>query len=117
MDWGIVVIIGLFLIYYLLIFLDQRRLITEPKEIIMKFLAIVLFYAGVSLIYFSITGRPLLTDNQQNYNVYIFIIGFIAILWTIPFMMKDFKFYSKIFAKSDTTRELRLKSNHKKKKK
>ena len=65
----------------------------EPREIIEKFLAIVLTYAGFSLIYFSFTGKPFLTDSVTEYYIYIFIIGFIAVLWAIPNLLSEFKFY------------------------
>ncbi|MDD4878736.1 MAG: hypothetical protein PHO02_06950 [Candidatus Nanoarchaeia archaeon] len=109
MDWSIVVIIGIFLVYYITIFIEQRKLLTEPKDIISKFLVVVLFYAGLSLIYYSIVGRPLLTESPQTYNAYIFIIGFIAIIWTLPLILKDFRFYNRLFAKTKET-NLKLKS-------
>jgi len=109
MDWGIIAIIGLFLIYYLLILIDRKKFITDPKEIIIKFLAVVFLYAGISLIYLSIFGYPLFQANPETYNVYIFIMGFIAILWTIPFLIKDFRFYNKWFVKGDEHEDLKLK--------
>jgi hypothetical protein len=108
MNLEIIVIIGIYLFYYIMIFLDQKRIITEPKEIIMKFLAVVFLYAGISLIYFSVIGKPLFTDNPESYNVYIFIIGFIAVLWTVPFLLNDFKFFRKLFVRGAS--EIRLKS-------
>ena len=114
MDWSIIVIICIFLVFYITTFIDQKTLITDPKEILVKFLAVVFLYAGISLIYFSITGSPLFTTNTEVYNVYIFIIGFIALLWTIPFLIKDYSFYKKWFKKGDTRDDLRLKSSRKK---
>ncbi|MFH1066083.1 MAG: hypothetical protein V1734_06255 [Nanoarchaeota archaeon] len=108
MDWSILIIIILFLLYYIAILIEQRKLLTEPKDIITKFLVVLLFYAGFSLIYYSVVGRPLLTDNPQTYNAYIFIIGFIAIIWTLPIILKDFKFYHRLFVKTDTA-NLKLK--------
>ena len=95
--------------YYLLSFWDQRKIITDPKEILMKFLAVVFMYAGISLIYFSITGKPLLTEDVKVYNVYIFIIGFIAIIWTVPFLVKDFYFFKKLFVRDKNGEEIKLK--------
>jgi len=50
-------------------------------------------YAGISLIYYSITGRPFLNDSPEAYNIYIFIIGFIALLWTVPNLLEKFTFF------------------------
>ncbi|MBT3985139.1 hypothetical protein HOD38_00300 [archaeon] len=113
MDWSIIVIICIFLVFYIATFIDQKTLITDPKEILIKFLAVVFLYAGISLIYFSITGSPLFTTNTEVYNVYIFIIGFIALLWTIPFLIKDYSFYRKWFKKGDPREDIKLKVNHK----
>jgi len=93
------VIISMFMFYYLLVLIFERRIIDEPKEIIEKFLAIILSYAGVSLIYFSVTGKPFLTDNVSEYYVYIFIIGFISVLWAIPNLLSEFKFFRKFVGK------------------
>jgi hypothetical protein len=109
MDWGIVVTIGIFLVYYLLILWDRKKFITDPKEIIMSFLAVVLLYAGISLIYLSIFGYSLFNASPESYNVYIFIMGFIAVLWTIPFLIKEFRFYNRWFVKGDEHNDLKLK--------
>lgn len=87
------IIIGIFVLYYLAILIWERRFIEEPREIIDKFLAVVLGYAGVSLIYFSLTGQPLLSDSIEEYYIYTFIIGFIAILWALPTLLKEFRFF------------------------
>ena len=71
----------------------------DPKEIISKFLSVILLYAGISIIYFSFTGEPFLSDSQENYNLYIFIIGFVAILWTIPDLLSEFAFFRKFMVK------------------
>jgi len=96
-DAGFGVIIGVFLIYYLLVLVFERKLIKDPEEIIEKFLSVILLYAGVSLIYFSITGKPFLNDSPETYNIYIFVIGFIAVLWTVPHMLEKFRFFNKFF--------------------
>jgi hypothetical protein len=93
MDIGYVTIIGLFLVYYLAVLIISRKMISEPKEILSKFFAVMLFFAGVSIIYFSFTGRAFLGGTTDNYNLYIFIMGFVAILWTIPELLKEFKFF------------------------
>lgn len=90
---GYLIIVGLFLVYYLMVLLFEKRMIHDPKEIIGKFLSVILFYAGISIIGFSFTGEPFLGDSIENYNVYIFIIGFIAVLWTIPELLSEFRFF------------------------
>ena len=89
------IIIGIFLIYYLTILITEKKMLHDPKEIISKFLSIILFYAGISIIYFSLTGKPLLDETQETYNIYIFLIGFVAVLWTIPELLSEFKFFKK----------------------
>lgn len=93
------IIVSLFLIYYLLILIFEKKIIKDPAEIIEKFLSIVLLYAGISIIYFSITGKPFLEDKIENYYIYIFLIGFIAILWTIPNLLEEFEFFKKFMNK------------------
>ena len=95
-----IVIVSAFIIYYLIVLLVEKRFIREPSEIITKFLAVLLLFAGVSLIYYSFTGKPFLTDSDQNYSLYIFIIGFIAIIWTIPELLSEFKIFKK-YTKKD----------------
>jgi len=89
------IIIGIFLIYYLTLLITEKRMLHDPKEIISKFLSVILFYAGISIIYFSLTGKPFFTESTETYNLYIFIIGFVAILWTIPELLSEFKFFKK----------------------
>ena len=89
------IIVGIFLLYYLLVLIIERKMISEPKEIISKFLAVILLYAGISIIYFSFTGKPFLSESTENYNLYIFIIGFVSILWTIPDLLSEFNFFNK----------------------
>lgn len=97
---GYLLVISVFLFYYLLLVLFERKLLHEPREIIEKFLAITLLYAGVSLIYFSLTGEPLFTSTVEEYSIYIFIIGFIASLWAIPTLLSEFRFFSRFNKKS-----------------
>lgn len=94
-DTGYLIIIGVFVLYYLIVLLVERKIIKEPSEIIDKFLSVILMYAGISLIYFSITGKPFLNDSAETYNIYIFIIGFIALLWTIPNLLEKFEFFQR----------------------
>lgn len=89
-------IVGIFLIYYLLVLVFERKMIHEPTEIVEKFLAVTLAYAGISLIYFSLTGKPFLTDDVSEYYVYIFIIGFIAVVWAIPNLVSEFSFVKRM---------------------
>lgn len=92
-------IVGVFLLYYLLVLIFERKMIHDPKEIIGKFLSVLLLYAGISIIYFSFTGKPFLGDSENNYDLYIFIIGFVAILWTVPDLLSEFKFFRKFINK------------------
>ena len=92
-EMGYLLIIGVFLLYYFLVLILEKKIIHEPTEIIEKFLSVLLLYAGISIIYFSLTGKPFLNDSTDTYNVYIFIIGFIALLWTIPNLLEKFSFF------------------------
>lgn len=87
------------MIYYLLVLLVEKKIINEPADIISKFLAVLLLYAGISLIYFSFTGKPFFSSSTENYNLYIFIIGFIAVLWTVPELLSEFRFFKKFMKK------------------
>ena len=87
------IIISVFIIYYLAVLIKERRIIRDPQEIIGKFLSVILLYAGISLIYYALTGNPFPGSSQENYNIYIFIIGFVAVLWTIPELLEEFKFF------------------------
>jgi hypothetical protein len=87
------IIICVFTVYYLAVLIKEKKIIKDPKEIISKFLSVILLYAGISLIYFALTGKPFLDATEESYNVYIFIIGFVAILWTIPDLLKEFTFF------------------------
>jgi hypothetical protein len=87
------IIIGVFMIYYLAVLTQEKKVIRDPQEIINKFLSVILLYAGVSLIYFSLTGKPFIGTSAENYNIYIFIIGFVAILWTVPELLEEFEWF------------------------
>ena len=93
------IIVAVFLMYYVLVILLEKKFIHEPRDIIEKFLAVVLSYAGISLIYFSLTGEPLFTDSISEYYIYIFVIGFIAFLWAVPTLLKEFRFFRKFLNK------------------
>ncbi len=101
MDLGFLIIIGVFLVYYFAVLFIEKKVIHEPKDIIDKFLSILLLYAGISIIYYAITGQPFLTDNEESYSIYIFIIGFVALLWTIPNLLKEFRFFNKFIKKGE----------------
>jgi hypothetical protein len=88
-----ILVIVVFLAYYFLVLLSEKKVMEDPKEILDKFLSVTLLYAGLSLIYFSLTGEALFGESLETYNVYIFIIGFISVLWTIPNLMKEFSFF------------------------
>lgn len=88
-----IIIITVFLIYYLAVLIKEKKVIKEPQEIISKFLSVILLYAGVSLVYFALTGKPFPGTSEESYNIYIFIIGFVAILWTIPELLEEFSFF------------------------
>jgi hypothetical protein len=105
-------IIGVFLLYYLLVLLIEKKMISDPKDLIGKFLSVILLYAGISLIYFSFTGKPFLTDSTENYNLYIFIMGFVAILWTIPDLLSEFLFFKRFIDKGKK-REVAIKRKKK----
>ncbi len=99
-DIRYLMIIIVFLLYYVLVLIFERKAIQNPGEIIEKFLAILLLYAGVSIIYFSLTGKPFLTDTLETYTIYIFIIGFIAVLWAIPSLLQEFSFFQNFLNKT-----------------
>lgn len=99
-------IIGLFIIYYFLVLFLEKKVIQDPKEIIEKFLSVVLLYGGIAIIYFSLTGKPFLGDSIENYSIYIFVIGFIAMLWTIPNLLREFAFFRRFLKKSETKQTL-----------
>ena len=94
---GFIVIVSMFVLYYILVLVTERKLIRDPGEILSKFLSMILLYAGISIVYFSFTGQPFLGDSEEVYNIYIFIIGFIALLWTIPELLEEFHFFRRFF--------------------
>jgi hypothetical protein len=99
------IIIAVFLVYYLLVLFKENRMMDDPKEIMGKFLALLLLYAGISIVYFAITGKPFLGDSVQTYNIYIFLIGFMAILWAIPTLLEEFTFFRKFMNKTKRARK------------
>ena len=98
-DWAYVTIVSIFVVYYILVLLFEKRLLSDPKNIIEKFLAILLTYAGISLIYFSFTGKPFIGGSVESYYVYIFVIGFISVIWAIPNLLSEFRFFKKFMKK------------------
>ena len=93
------IIVSVFILYYLLILLFEKKLLSDPKNIIEKFLAVLLTYVGVSLIYFSFTGKPFIGDDINSYYVYIFVIGFISVIWAIPNLLSEFRLFKKFIKK------------------
>ncbi len=104
-EFGYMIIIAAFLVYYLLVIFIEKKVIREPKEILEKFLSIILMYAGISLIYFAITGKPFLGDSVETYYLYIFLIGFIALMWTIPNLLSEFHFFKKFMRSNKKKRK------------
>jgi len=102
---GYLFVVVMFVIYYLLILIIEKRIVNDPKIIISRFLSMILFYAGISIIYFASTGEPFLGDSPDNYNLYIFIIGFIAILWTLPDLLSEFSFIRQFLVKLEINEE------------
>ena len=101
MDLGFLIIIGIFLFYYLLVLFTEKKIISEPGQIIDKFLSVLLLYAAISIIYYSLTGRPFLSDSEDTYAIYIFIIGFVALLWAVPNLLKEFRFFNKFIRRGE----------------
>jgi len=99
-ELGFIIIVSAFIIYYFFVLFSERKIIQDPREILDKFLSMLLLYAGISIIYFSLTGQPFLGESEESYKVYIFIIGFIAILWTIPNLLEEFAFFRRFFRKN-----------------
>jgi len=99
MDFGFLVIVAIFVAYYIAIIYFEGKILQDPKDILEKFLSVLLFYAGISLIYYSITQKPLFGSSIESYYVYIFIIGFIAVLWTGPNLLEEFKFFRRFVNK------------------
>ncbi len=99
MELGFLIIIGIFILYYLIVLFVEKKMISEAGQIIDKFLSILLLYAAVSIIYYALTGKPFLSDNESTYSVYIFIIGFVALLWAVPNLLKEFRFFNKFLNK------------------
>src|SRR5690606_15014039 len=99
MDAGFVIIAGSFLIYVFLLFHKERKILSNTHDIIDKFLAFLLLYSGISIIYYSITGEPFLNDSEESYSVYLFIMGFIALIWSVPTILSEFTFFKKYLKK------------------
>lgn len=111
MDFGLINIIAIFIVYYILIIIIERRVIQDPKTIIDKFLSVIFLYAGISLIYYSITSKPFFGSTQESYQIYIFIIGFISFLYTFPNLLKEFSFFQKFLDKR-FHEEIKFKKNN-----
>jgi divalent metal cation (Fe/Co/Zn/Cd) transporter len=99
---GYIAIVGIFIFYYMLVLFIEKKILSEPKTIITRFLSVILLYAGIGIIWYSFTGTPMLGDSQENYNLYIFIIGFVAILLTVPDLLSEFSFFKRFLVKHKT---------------
>ena len=93
MDLNFLLVAMFFALYVLIVLIIERKIIFEPRELLEKFLAFMLLYAGISIIYFSITGEPFLTETEASYRTYLFLIGFIAMMWSIPNILSEFTFF------------------------
>jgi len=92
-------IIIIFILYYLFVLIFERKMIHDATNIIEKFLAVLLGYVGIALIYFSVTGKPFLGNDVTDYSVYIFIIGFISVVWAVPTLLSEFRFFKRFMKK------------------
>ena len=94
--FDIFIVAGIFLIYYLATLIFNKKLITDSGEIISKFFTSLLLYGGVLLIYFSFTKESLPNSGFQEITIYFFIAGFLAIMFSLPNLLKDFGQFKKI---------------------
>ena len=105
MDLGFIIIAFVFVAYILIVLLVEKKIIFEPREILEKFLAFSLLYVGFSIIFFALTGRPFLNESDDSYRLYLFLIGFISMLWAIPNILSEFTFFHKFMEKSNKKRK------------
>lgn len=94
------ILIVVFLVYYLAVLLLEKRFIQDPKDIIEKVFSIALLYAGISIVYFTFTGKPLFDDSASDYDFYILLMGMIAIFWTLPSLLEEFSIFKSFFSKT-----------------
>lgn len=97
------------MIYYFAVLYFEKVLIQDPKVIIEKFLSVLLLYVGISTVYFALTGKPFLDDTPQTYAVYIFIIGFISLVWSTVNLLSVFSFFKKFERLADRKKRLIIK--------
>jgi len=95
-----VILILVFIAYYLLVLFIEKRFIQDPKDIIEKVFSIALLYAGIVIVYFTFTGKPLFDDSASDYDFYILLIGMIAIFWTLPSLLEEFSALRGFFSKT-----------------
>ena len=112
MDLNFLLVALFFALYVLIVLILERRIIYEPRELLEKFLAFMLLYAGISIIYFSITGQPFLNESESSYRTYLFLIGFIAMMWSIPNILSEFTFF-KQFMESKKPKKKKVKKKKK----
>lgn len=103
MELSFLIIAGLFILYILVILYVEKRIIYHPEDLLEKFLAFMLLYAGISIMYYATTGRPFLNESETSYTTYLFLIGFIAMMWSIPNILSEFKFFKKYMFKKKST--------------
>jgi len=65
----------------------------KKSSIVSKLIIVLIFGLVSSLIYFSLTGKAVFDRYINEYYIYIFIIGFIAVLWAVPNLLSEFRFF------------------------
>ena len=93
------IILAVFLIYYFLLLIFEKKILGDVKEIVLALLSIIIVYAGVALIYFSLTGKAFFGGDTADYSVYTLIIGFVSALWAIVHLLSRFKVFRKFVKK------------------
>lgn len=93
MDVGFIIIAASFIGYLLLLLYFERKFLFEPRDVLDKFLAFSLLYAGISILYFAFTGETFLSESESSYRLYLFLIGVMSILWSVPTILGEFQFF------------------------
>jgi hypothetical protein len=101
MELSFLVIAGIFILYILTVLYVEKKIIYNPEDLLQKFLAFMLLYAGISIMYYALTGTPFLNESETTYKTYLFLIGFIAMMWSIPNLLSEFKFFKKYMFKKN----------------
>ena len=116
MELNFLLVAMFFAFYVLVVLLVEKKIIYEPRDLLEKFLAFMLLYAGISIIYFSITGEPFLSETEASYRTYLFLIGFIAMMWSIPNILSEFTFFKQFMEDKKPKTKVKKKKKIKKKK-